>query len=457
MQTRWRVIQPPRGFTDTFVRNAWSYDLYDVYTGRYTEGCDRFGMTNTLVNMTSGTSGVAAYSDVGYTHAGITSSPNYLFTTRTKGSSSAWDAMRIRLSDFNLETVSYTAGETASTKTHVSALCPYTDDVGFMVVQYYDSGDQWYNLNKINFVSGTSTEMIAFPIDGSGYGFQSTDLSIHWVAGVSGWRIVYPYLRWHLDGFGDPDYATDIDWYIFDPATETEDVVTQSLSSTSFLMPDGYNLFSNSVLIDNKLVTFISNWDADTLIEVHCLDLVALTDTVNVISEPTRTEFVCYGSAPDASQKAVYCRCVYYNADLDYVSEVYKYIPSTNTLSSNRIDDVWSNSGQHGILADSQHAYVLISFDGVDQELIQLSNGNTILTTSVTTSACATIDDDRHGLITANSGSSTVTVYYDDSSTDTMAIDSATGSTKHLYLHRERFMVIDENGTTDSFFVVATG
>jgi len=33
-----------------------------------------------------------------------------------------------------------------------------------MVVQYYNSGDgtQWYNLNKINFVSGTSTEMIAF-------------------------------------------------------------------------------------------------------------------------------------------------------------------------------------------------------------------------------------------------------------------------------------------------------
>jgi len=129
----------------------------------------------------------------------------------------------------------------------------------------------------------------------------------------------------------------------------------------------------------------------------------------------------------------------------------YKYIPASNSLSVAHDIEEYYVTGNQNILSDSQNAYVLESLDDANQDLIRLSDENTVLTTPITTSACATIDEDRHGLITANSGSSTVTVYYDDSSTVTATIDSATGSTKHLYLHREKKIYDNRRKCTGRF------
>jgi hypothetical protein len=457
MQTRWKVVQPPRGgFVDTFVRNAWTLDYWSMSNPPYTGYGDRYGMINTALNLPTSFTGSATYADVGFSHAGITSSPTNMFFTRTKGApTSYYHAIRMRLSDGGYDTVDYFAGDSDG-KASVSALCPYTDDIGFIVIDYNHSSTEEFKLNKIDFASGTSTTMISFPIDGTGYGDQSSDLSMHWVTGLNGFRLVYPYLRWHLDGSSDPDYATDVDWYIFDPVTETEDVVSYHWDDP-FLMPDGYNVFSNSVIIGNKLTTFVGydDYAAPNKAEVHCLDLVLGTVTVTRIDTSDVNSFVPRGSAPSASENAVYCCCECYDdaSPFDSHKLTYKYIPSTNTLSLSRDTLNFGWESNYNALADSHYAYILES-DGADQQLIRLSDGSTVLTTAIADSASPTIDDDRHGLITAIDGSSDITIYYDDSTTKTITVGTASGD-MCLYLHRERLFVVDlPGGSTRSYYIV---
>lgn len=458
MQTRWRVIQPPTPtvvFTDTFVRNAWCLDAYSSTLGYYLGMCDRYGMKNTAIDSTNVTG--TALSDVGYNHSAVTSSPTYLFMNTTNSSASAWVSERVKLSDYGKDSIDFRAGST-DVSSHASPFCPYTDDVGYLVVDHVAGGVRWYTMNKVIFTSGSSTQMIDFPEDGSG-GVQSSDLSIHWVAGIPGWRLVYPYLTYHLDGGGDPDYATDMNWYVYDPSSDSVIATVTYHWDTPFLYTDGYNQFSNSVLIGNKLVTFIGydDFGADTYAEVHCLDLVSNTVTVTALNTTDGVNsLVPRGSAPSAVEGAVYCTCECYEDTypFEYHIRTYKYVPGTNTLSLVRDTDNPYPVGNYNALADSQYAYILESTDGINQSLIRLSDGSTILTTPVTRTASPTIDEDRHGLITANAASATVTVYYDDSSTKTITIGTSAGSRKSLYLHRDRLIVLDVNGSTKSYYIV---
>jgi len=447
-------------YVDDFVRYGWTHDNSNIAIGYYSSVNDIKSSKNTASNL-SANSNASLLNDVygfqWYFYSPFTSSSNYLYFMRTRGYNT-WTAYRINLATGVITSVNYLGGWTppsgANYSGHDTCLAIYTEDVAYAVIDKSYSNHYEFYLHKIDFGAGTSTQIINFKYP---TGYQCSSLSIHWVSSINGWRLVYPFFEYKFDIYGSPTYVNRVDWYIYDPENESLVTILYSSEASNFLY-DGYNQISNSILTGNKLVTVLTAETSADKAEVHVIDLSTNTLSVYTINNSPTQEFLVEGCALDATDSCVYMAFTYWDDSYDHwYSRVYKYDPSDNSISTVNTWEFpnYETPGQFAPLQDSQHAYIMVAIDANNQKLVRLSDNQTMQTIVMTDFVCATVDEDRHGLLTSNGniggGTTAITIYYDDATTTVKSIASSYGY-KHIYLHRERLIVHDRNNSYSHIF-----